>query len=82
MGYAQEIKTDEEPFYLSTHTFAAGETDVAKARHSWDLSYPVKFFERLCRVCLGNLDRYLRDTKIDPYSSYQFGTYWIEDLNA
>jgi hypothetical protein len=81
LGYAQEIRQDMEPCYLSAHAIGTTGADGEKMEHSWELNYPVKFFETLSLSCLGNLDKYLHENDLNPYRSYRFGTYWFEALN-
>lgn len=73
-GYGMESASHQDPFYHS-------ETDEESKRKTWELVYPLKFYDRLCEAAINNLrDYYLRD-RIEPYSCYAFGTYWIEELN-
>jgi len=73
-GYGIESTGDAQPFYHSmTHSDTNQET--------WELVYPVKFYDNLCETAINNLNEYYRKNKIDPYSCHIFGTYWIEELN-
>jgi len=73
-GYGMEFTDDSEPFYHSM-------TDTESKTETWELVYPLPFYERLCEAAIKELkDYYLKD-RIDPYSCYVFGTYWIEELN-
>lgn len=46
-----------------------------------ELVYPVNFFRKIAATCIDNLDTYLKDSQLDPYDYYMFGTYWISELN-
>lgn len=73
-GYGMEFTTDTEPFYHSM-------TNSDTKEKTWELVYPLGFYEKLCENAIDKLkDYYLKD-RIDPYSCYVFGTYWIEELN-
>lgn len=73
-GYGIEFAGDAQPFYHSmTHSDTNQET--------WELVYPVKFYDILCETAINSLNEYYRKDKIDPYSCHIFGTYWIEELN-
>lgn len=73
-GYGMELPGDPSPFYHSM-------TDTDTQQNTWELAYPLQFYEKLCEDAIDKLkDYYLKD-RIDPYSCYLFGTYWIEELN-
>lgn len=75
-GHGYEFPS-EEPFYFGK---LEGEVNQdSSAVHL--LSYPVAFFERITTKCLDNLEKYLHENDIDPYLSYTFGDYWIDELN-
>lgn len=73
-GYCVESPTDEAPFYCST-------TDLDAGKETWELVYPVKFYEKLCSAAIENLKGFYLKNGINPYSCYAFGSYWMEDLN-
>jgi hypothetical protein len=73
-GYGLEDPDDDEPFYHSMlHT--------PENRNTWELVYPLKFFQAICDRALTNLYSYYSDNRINPYDHFAFGTYWIEELN-
>jgi len=73
-GYGMECTGNPEPFYHSM-------TENDSKSETWELVYPLEFYRRLCETAINNLkDYYLKD-RIEPYSCYSFGTYWIEELN-
>lgn len=72
-GYGME--SGNEPFYhYRPHL------DVPE-KSSWQLAYPVGFFEAICKTALENLKKYYTINRIDPCSFFSFGPYWIEELN-
>ncbi|MBN1842370.1 MAG: hypothetical protein JW883_08855, partial [Deltaproteobacteria bacterium] len=73
-GYGMEFENDEEPFYQYTR-------QVEGESSTWELVYPVRFYEKICDSAIKNLREYYLNKRIDPYSCYTFGTYWIEGLN-
>ncbi len=76
-GNGIEMGTDE-PFYHDMSTFShAGEPPL----ETIELVYPVKFFEHLCNTVLDELKQYLGENHLNPFNSYRFGSYWIEELN-
>jgi len=76
-GYGIESEENTEPFY---HTMGALHEENS---FSWELVYPLSFFNCLCRCGFKNLKTYCENNRIDPYESYKetFGTYWMEELN-
>ena len=73
-GYGAEFPNDAEPFYSSM-------TDLETNQKTWELVYPIKFYDNLCISALKNLKTYYLKDRINPYSCYTYGTYWIEELN-
>lgn len=68
-GYCAESGQDEPPHYQSM------------IDHDWQLCYPVRFYEIICRNIIRNLRKYYCDCKLDPYDCFRFGSYWIKELN-
>lgn len=76
-GYGMEIKHDKNPFYIGfTHL-----GDPEDQKNTWELVYPYGFFEKIVRTSFINMKSYLIENNINPYFSYTFGSYWIEELN-
>ncbi len=73
-GYGAEFENDVEPFYCHM-------TDIETEGQTWELVYPVGFYQRICRTAIDRLREYYVQQRLDPYSLCSFGTYWIEDLN-
>jgi len=73
-GYGMEFPEDAEPFY---HSMMDGDTQ----ENTWELVYPLGFYEKLCETAINNLKDYYMNDRIEPYSCYVFGSYWIEELN-
>lgn len=69
----EEFALEKEPSYHSLTTENDEET--------WQLVYPLGFFENICETCLKSLKKYLIINNIDPYNSFNFGSYWKEELN-
>lgn len=75
-GYGMEFKVNNEPFY---HSMSHIETDTETK--TWELVYPLGFYAGMCEKAINNLEEYYHRERIDPYSHYTFGTYWIDELN-
>ena len=69
----EEVALEREPSYHGLITEDEG--------NIWQLVYPLGFFENTCETCLKNLKEYLIFNNINPYNSFNFGSYWIEELN-
>jgi hypothetical protein len=75
-GYSFETKYDNAPSYISRS--GLGDSEEIE---TWELLYPAKFLKILIENSLKNLEIYLKQNKLNPYLSYTFGSYWIEELN-
>ncbi|MBP1747432.1 MAG: hypothetical protein H6Q54_2047 [Deltaproteobacteria bacterium] len=73
-GYGFEMKHDKEPYYHQHH-------DIDNDITTWELVYPLGFYELLCSNVLTALKPYYIKDRIDPYRCYSFGSYFIEGLN-
>jgi len=73
-GYGIDLGNPKEPFYHSM-------THVENVTNTWELVYPVIFFESLCKTVLEELEKYYINNRIDPYHLFTFGTFWIAELN-
>ena len=74
LGYGlEELSLGKEPSYHSMI--------VEDGKDTWQLVYPLGFFENICETCIINLKEYLILNNIDPYNSFKFGSYWKEELN-
>lgn len=76
LGYGTELKDDVHPFYISI-----SHLDNQEEKDTWELVYPYSFFEKIIRTSFFNMKNYLINNNINPYSSYTFGSYWLEELN-
>lgn len=74
-GYGAEFEGDTEPFYSCM-------SDIDIDVGTWELIYPVGFFQMICETALEHLREYYILQRIDPYTLNSFGTYWIEELNG
>jgi hypothetical protein len=73
-GAGMELDQREtSPYY---HPMTHLQTDGQDERESWELVYPLGFFVALVESCLKNLNHYLLENDLDPYSCYNFGTVW------
>ena len=81
LGYGIEIEKDTVPFYMSCTSYGLDDSSTAPGRKSWELIYPVAFFEQLCNGALQRLEIYLRNSQLDPYAFHRFGSYWIVEIN-
>ena len=74
LGYGiEELSLEKEPSYHSM--------TMEDGKDTWQLVYPLGFFENICETCLQKLKEYLIFNTINPYNSFNFGSYWIEELN-
>jgi len=77
-GYGIEMDDDDEPYYHDLKTVS--DPNVPDLE-SMELVYPVRFFQQLCLTLLKGLRKHFQREGFDPYGSYRFGSYWMEDLN-
>lgn len=78
-GYGIDIGFDNKPYYHELHS--VDDDGQLAEKETFEMVYPVRFFQNLCMVILTNLQSHLQHNKINPVRSYRFGSYWIEDLN-
>ncbi|GBD98175.1 hypothetical protein BMS3Abin07_00183 [bacterium BMS3Abin07] len=76
-GHGMEIKQDKNPFYIGFSHL----NDPDDQKNTLELVYPYGFFEKIVRTSFENMKNYLIKENINPYFSYTFGSYWIEELN-
>lgn len=69
-GYGMEDDGDKLPYYRHT-------SSSENNNETWELVYPVKFFERIIESSINELKLYLKKEKRDPYLSYPFGSLWV-----
>lgn len=76
MGFDSE--RDCKPFYESEGSYECSEgTKVSK----FNLVYPSGFLCKLSKTCLKNFKKYLVANNRNPFDSFKFGDYLIEELN-
>lgn len=75
-GYGMEYDDDDSPFY---HSMRYRNDNNKK---TWELVYPLGFYKIICGTLLKNLETYCINNRINPYNSYTFGTYFIDELNS
>lgn len=76
MGFDSE--RDSNPFYESWDNY---DTTVGKQVAKFKLVYPSGFLCELSKNCLSNLKKYLITNSRDPFDSFSFGDYLLEELN-
>lgn len=89
LGYGFEIKygADEPHYYMYDKDIETSEKsakpilDIEAGKLTWELVYPIKFIEKLVDSGHKNLKDYCASNRVNPFSAYTFGTYWIETLN-
>ena len=68
-GYGMEISDESStPYYHGMTTVGGHET--------WELVYPIGFFNNMANCLLCNLRIHLVTNGINPYSLYKFGSVW------
>lgn len=78
-GHGMEFNdTDKAPFYHGRTSFDNGDTT---GQRSLELVYPLNFYFILTENVICNVEKYLLKNRINPYSSYEFGSSWIGELN-
>lgn len=77
-GYGMELEEDKKPFYHDLDSYDSSEGPPSV---TIELVYPTQFFHNLSLSIISNLEEYLIRNDINPYDSYKFGTYWIQELN-
>lgn len=78
----EELYSREEPFYQQATSLEAIEpgrwSPVTTTR--WQLVYPARFFEQLCRRAIDGVGQYLVENQLPPFAHYTFGTYFLDEL--
>jgi len=78
-GYGMEFSDDNnEPYY---HGMTSSASDDSVSEESLELVYPLDFYFRLTESVITNLEQYLHNNRVDPYSFYRFGSSWVGLLN-
>jgi hypothetical protein len=78
LGYGIEFPDDTAPYYMTMDDMDA---DGNIVQGGWELVYPTHYFLQITNTCLTNLEKYLNDNGLNPLSSYDLGSYWLEGLN-
>jgi hypothetical protein len=71
-GYGFNFPEEDDVFYHSM-MHASGQEGVP---FSWQISFPVAFFRRLCLSSIWGLHTLLTKEHRDPYDAYPFGSLW------
>jgi hypothetical protein len=78
-GRHVELWDEDQPYYTSLIEYK--NDNFRDVKQSWELQYTAKFFNRLCESGLSNLYIYLTKNAIDPFTTIDWGNYWIRELN-
>ncbi|NQU83385.1 MAG: hypothetical protein HQ536_01610 [Parcubacteria group bacterium] len=70
-----EGENDYEIHYYS-------QTDLNTQEETWELVYPLSFFEKLAETCTNNLKKKFLVEKTSPYDSFAFSSEWFLDNKA
>jgi len=73
-GYGYEFNYTAEPCYQ-------GMTEVPTEKRTFQLTYPLKFFFRVCDECIHGLEQYFLRKGTSPLTAYEqrFGDAWITE---
>lgn len=77
LGKGFDLADKSEPYYLNMLNIESEEINY----ESIELVYPSKFLEGLCTSCIEGVRQHLLQNDLNPYDYYDFGSYWISDLN-
>ena len=81
----EENIENDKPYYKNgsycDYTDNEGIKSFKEVKNTWELVCPVNFLEQLVRKGITNLKKYCEDNELNPYKSFVFGTYWLEQLN-
>jgi len=75
-GHGYEFSSDDPSYFGELRGEVGDNVSVVRL-----LNYPEGFFKRITTKCLDNVEIYLTEYDINPYNSYVFGDYFIEELN-
>lgn len=74
-GFASEEESDAKPYY---HTASL----LGQTGQWWELVYPTRFFLTILDESLDRLEAHCKASAIDPTEAFEFGTYWLSELDA
>jgi len=74
LGRGIDIRQEGDPYYYLHDSLDSGKS-------TWELIYPIGFYENISNVVIDKLHSYYIKDRVDPYSCFTFGSYWIEELN-
>ena len=84
-GSTFEEEDDEKPYYHSLSRLSidqVGKSSVDKGKVSWELVYPTQFFLSIVDQAMDQFEKYCRDKSWNPIAPFDFGSYWIDELNG
>ena len=75
-GYPMEVTgaEDDQPYYMGM--------SHPEGRDTWELTYPIVFFERTARNVIDGLEQKFAGDDANPYAAYDFGSVWVHKKNA
>lgn len=73
-GTTNPLPFTPEPYYHKL-------IDLDTRRESWTLNYPAEFVRRLWDKIVPSVEAHYRSNNIDPYAYFEFGEYWVQELN-
>lgn len=81
-GIPFEIRKDGLPYYIGRLPDSTEHPELESMMFSeWELNYPLGFFKDLCLNALRTLGDYYTRNRIDPMSFFDYGSYWLTELN-
>lgn len=69
LGYGSEAEGDSAPFYHGLEDIDNG--------YSWELVYPLGFFENILKNILIELKSFYTEKQINPHDSFKYGSHWM-----
>ena len=75
-GYGSNVSEKDQPYYIGTIKELEDQESL-----EWELVYPTGFFQKAIETSLNDLEKYYVENRINPYSFFAFGAYWLEELN-
>ena len=83
-GFAFEEEDDTEPYYHSCSPLSvdqAGKLSIEQGKMKWELVYPTQFFLSIVDQTMDQFEKYCNGKNWNPIAPFDFGSYWIEELN-
>jgi hypothetical protein len=71
-GHSAETQMGADP----TTPYYHGSDSLNTGEGSWELVFPLYFFQGLCKACIMGLEAYLVANNLNPYDAFEYGTMW------